>query len=108
METTAQALKIKLQPFRLREPSEFVSAFERMEQAHVEAVETGDDPLSVGNVGAIVVLAARGRLLSIGPEDSRTGWRHRWATEWTLWQPIATRPASWTGFSRAPIPPIFR
>ena len=69
METTAQALNIKLQPFRLREPSEFVSAFERMEQAHVEAVETGDDPLSVGNVGAIVVLAARGRLLSIGPEE---------------------------------------
>ena len=69
METTAQALNIKLQPFRLREPSELVSAFERMEQAHVEAVETGDDPLSVGNVGAIVVLAARGRLLSIGPEE---------------------------------------
>ena len=69
METAAQALNIKLQPFRLREPSELVSAFERMEQAHAEAVETGDDPLSVGNVGAIVALAARGRLLSIGPED---------------------------------------
>jgi putative tryptophan/tyrosine transport system substrate-binding protein len=69
METAAQALNITLQPFRLREPSELVSAFERMEQAHAEAVETGDDPLSVGNVGAIVALAARGRLLSIGPED---------------------------------------
>jgi ABC-type uncharacterized transport system substrate-binding protein len=69
METAAQALNIKLQPFRLREPSELVSAFERMEQTRAEAVETGDDPLSVGNVGAIVALAARGRLLSIGPED---------------------------------------
>jgi len=69
MEKAAQALNIKLQPFRLREPSELVSAFERMEQTHVEAVETGDDPLSFGNVGAIVALAARGRLLSIGPED---------------------------------------
>src|SRR5262245_9172356 len=69
MEKAAQALNIKLQPFRLREPSELVSAFERMEQMHAEAVETGDDPLSVGNVGAIVALAARGRLLSIGPED---------------------------------------
>jgi ABC-type uncharacterized transport system substrate-binding protein len=69
MEKAAQALNIKLQPFRLREPSELVSAFERMEQTHAEAVETGDDPLSVGNVGAIVALAARGRLLSIGPED---------------------------------------
>ncbi len=69
METTAHSLNIELQPFRLRGPSELVSAFETMEQAHVEAVETGDDPLSVGNVGAIVALAARGRLLSIGPED---------------------------------------
>jgi putative ABC transport system substrate-binding protein len=69
METAAQTLNIKLQAFRLREPSELVSAFERMEQTHAEAVETGDDPLSIGNVGAIVALASRGRLLSIGPED---------------------------------------
>jgi len=69
METAARSLEVKLHPFRLREPSELVSAFEKMEQAHVEAVETGEDPLSVGNVGAIVALAARGRLLSIGPDD---------------------------------------
>ena len=69
MEKVAQALNIKLQPFRLREPRELVSAFEKMEQAHAEAVETGDDPLSIGNVGAIVALAARGRLLLIGPEE---------------------------------------
>ncbi len=69
METAAQALNINLQAFRLREPSELVSAFEKMEQMRAEAVETGDDPLSIGNVGAIVALAARGRLLSIGPED---------------------------------------
>ena len=69
MEKAAQALNVKLQPFRLREPSELVSAFEKMEQTHVEAVETGDDPLALGNVGAITALAARARLLSIGPED---------------------------------------
>jgi putative ABC transport system substrate-binding protein len=69
METVAHQLNIKLQPFRLREPSELVSAFEKMEQTHAEAVETGDDPLALGNVGAIVALAARGRLLSIGPEE---------------------------------------
>jgi putative ABC transport system substrate-binding protein len=69
MEPTARSLNIKLIPFRFREPSEFVSAFERMEQARVEAVETGDDPLSNLNAGAIVALAARGRLLSIGSED---------------------------------------
>jgi putative tryptophan/tyrosine transport system substrate-binding protein len=69
MEKAAQALNIKLQPFRLREPGELVNAFETMEQTRVEAVETGDDPLSVGNAGAIVALAARARLLSIGPEE---------------------------------------
>jgi putative ABC transport system substrate-binding protein len=46
-----------------------VSAFEKMEQTHAEAVETGDDPLALGNVGAIAALAARARLLSIGPEE---------------------------------------
>src|SRR5262249_60904993 len=69
METTARSLNIKLLPFRVREPSDFVSTFERMEQARVEAVETGDDPLSALNAGAIVALAARARLLSIGPEE---------------------------------------
>ena len=69
IETAAQLLNIGLQPFRLREPSEFVSAFESMEQARVGAVETGDDLLFVTNVGAIVALAARARLPSIGPAD---------------------------------------
>jgi putative ABC transport system substrate-binding protein len=74
MENAAQALNIKLQPFRLREPSELVSAFEKMEQTNVEAVETGDEPLVIANVGAIVALASRARFLSIGPEDvSRAG-----------------------------------
>src|SRR5262245_27567423 len=70
MEATARSLHINLLPFRLRGPSEFVSAFEKMEQARVEAVETGDDPLSTSlNAGAIAALAARGRLLSAGSED---------------------------------------
>jgi ABC-type uncharacterized transport system substrate-binding protein len=69
METTAQSLNVELLPFRLRTPSELVSAFESMEQAHVEAVETGEDPLAMGNVGAIVALAARGRLITIGPQE---------------------------------------
>jgi putative ABC transport system substrate-binding protein len=69
IESTAQSLSIRVQPFQLREPSEFVSAFESMEQAHMEAVETGDDLLFLSNVGAIVALAARARLTSIGPAD---------------------------------------
>jgi putative ABC transport system substrate-binding protein len=69
MEATARSLNVKLQPFRLRERSELVSAFEKMEQIHVEAIETGDDPLSTLNAGAIAALAARGRFLSAGSED---------------------------------------
>jgi putative ABC transport system substrate-binding protein len=69
METTAQSLNVKLLPFRLRTPSELVSAFESMEQAQVEAVETGEEPLYMGNVGAIVALAARGRLITIGAQE---------------------------------------
>jgi putative ABC transport system substrate-binding protein len=67
METTAQALKVKLQPFHLRRPSEFVGAFEAMEQAHAEAIEIGDDPVSNSNLGTIAALAIRGKLLSVGP-----------------------------------------
>jgi putative ABC transport system substrate-binding protein len=69
MEVTARSLNVKLQPFQLRGPSEFVNAFEKMEQAHAEAVETGDDPLVTGNIGAITALAMRGRIVTIGPED---------------------------------------
>ena len=69
MEATARSLNIKLQPFWLRGSSELVGAFESMEKARVEAVETGDDPLSTGHAEMIAALAARERLLSIGPED---------------------------------------
>jgi putative tryptophan/tyrosine transport system substrate-binding protein len=69
MEVAAKSLNVSLQPFRLRVPSEFVSAFESMEQEGVEAVETGDEAVFVGNVGAIAALATRGRLLSIGPSE---------------------------------------
>jgi putative tryptophan/tyrosine transport system substrate-binding protein len=72
-------------------PAAIGPEFQAMETAarsleHVEAVETGDDPLSVGNVGAIVALAARGRLLSIGPEDVPRAGAHQLArlpqSEW--------------------------
>jgi putative tryptophan/tyrosine transport system substrate-binding protein len=69
MEVAAKSLKVRLQPFRLRAPSEFVNAFESMEQEGVEAVETGDEAVFVGNAGAIAALATRGRLLSIGPSE---------------------------------------
>ena len=69
METTAQSLKVKLQPFRLRGPSEFVGAFEAMEQANLEAIEIGDDPVTNSHLGTIAALAIRGKLLSVGPME---------------------------------------
>src|SRR5262249_45728838 len=49
--------------------SEFVSAFEKMERARADAIETGDGPLASSNAGAIAALATRARLLSIGPTE---------------------------------------
>ena len=107
METAAQALNIKLQPFRLRDPSELVSAFEKMEQTHTEAVETGDDPLALGNVGAIAALAARARLLSIGPEEvPRAGGILGYGADIVA---VFRRAAFFVDkILKAPIPPIFR
>src|SRR5262245_64773432 len=45
METTAQSLGIRLQPFRLRGPNEIVDAFEAVERGDAKAVETGDGGL---------------------------------------------------------------
>jgi putative ABC transport system substrate-binding protein len=69
METAAKSLTIALQPFRLRAMSELISAFGEMEQSHMEAIETGDDQMPLGNIGAVTALAARARLPTIGPED---------------------------------------
>jgi putative tryptophan/tyrosine transport system substrate-binding protein len=69
MERTAQSLNVHLQSFRLQ-PRDLVGAFEQMEERHAQAVETGDDPVftaDAGAIAAIAALAARGRLLSIGP-----------------------------------------
>src|SRR5262249_38939764 len=67
MEMAAQSLNVRLQSFWLRPSDDLVGAFEQMEKQHVEAIEIGDDPLDLPNVGAIAALATRGRLLSIGP-----------------------------------------
>jgi putative ABC transport system substrate-binding protein len=69
IELAAQSLNVKLQRFRVGGPSDLVSAFEKMEEGHVEAVETGDDLVIVTNLGAVAALATRGRLLSVGPKE---------------------------------------
>ena len=69
METTAQSLKVELEQFPVRGPSEFESAFDRMEQRHILAVATGDDSMLVANLGAIAALATRRRLVSVGSKE---------------------------------------
>jgi putative ABC transport system substrate-binding protein len=53
----------------VRGPNEFESAFEKMAQGHVEAVEITDDGNILANSGAIAALATKWRLLSIGGEE---------------------------------------
>jgi putative tryptophan/tyrosine transport system substrate-binding protein len=65
----AQSLKVELQQFPIRGPSEFESAFERMESAHVEAFEVDEDAVFNAHARAIVELATNGRLLSIGSKE---------------------------------------
>jgi putative ABC transport system substrate-binding protein len=69
METAAKSLGIVLRPFRLRAMSDLIDAFGDMEQSKVDAIETGDDQMPLGNIGALTALAAKARLLTIGPED---------------------------------------
>jgi putative ABC transport system substrate-binding protein len=69
MEIAAQSLKVELQQSVVRGPNEFDSAFEKMAQGHVEAVEITDDGNLLANIGAIAALATKWRLLSIGGEE---------------------------------------
>jgi putative ABC transport system substrate-binding protein len=69
MEATAKSLRLELQQFPVRGPGEFDSAFAAMAKRRVDAVVFIDDAMLVANVGAIAKLAAKLRLLSVGPSD---------------------------------------
>jgi putative ABC transport system substrate-binding protein len=69
IEIAAQYLKLELQQFSARGPNEFESAFERMERGRIEAVEVDEDAMFNANIGAVAVLAAKRRLLSIGNKE---------------------------------------
>jgi putative ABC transport system substrate-binding protein len=69
MEATAQSLKVELQQFPVRGPSEFVNAFERMEQGGILAVDIDDDVMLTANIGAIAGLATKVRLVSVGNKE---------------------------------------
>jgi putative ABC transport system substrate-binding protein len=74
MEITAKALKMELQQFPVRGPSEFETAFERMAQGHVEAVAISEDAVLIANAPAIAALMTKRRLLSVGNNEiARSG-----------------------------------
>jgi len=66
MESTARSLKVELQRFEARQPSEFENAFSRMAKSRVDGVVVTDDPLFNANAMTIADLATKKRLPSAG------------------------------------------
>ena len=69
MQAAAKSLKVELRPFRLRSPGELESALEQIEKMRLEAIETGDDQIALGNIGVLTARAAKAQLVTIGPEE---------------------------------------
>jgi ABC-type uncharacterized transport system substrate-binding protein len=66
MALTATSLKLELQPFEARSPSEFESAFDALAKRRVDALVIIDDPILIANAGGLASLAAKSRLPSAG------------------------------------------
>jgi ABC-type uncharacterized transport system substrate-binding protein len=66
MESTARSLKVELENFEARGPSEFESAFSRIAKSRVDAVVVPSDAVFNYNVAALADLAAKTRLPSAG------------------------------------------
>ncbi len=66
MEMTAQALKVGLQPFEARGPSDFESTFAAIADKRIGAVVITDNPYFIGNAKMLAAIAAKQRLASIG------------------------------------------
>ena len=74
LEMTAKALKVGLQPFEARGPSDFERAFTTMVNQHIGAAVIHEDTMLNANVKAIAHLAAMHRLPSCGfPEFAVAG-----------------------------------
>jgi putative ABC transport system substrate-binding protein len=69
VQTAAQSLKVELQQFQTRGPSEFEHTFERMVQASMAAIVIDDDAMLNAHIGMIATLAIRRRLISVGNKD---------------------------------------
>jgi putative ABC transport system substrate-binding protein len=66
MQVTAKALKVELQPFEARGPSDFESAFAAIADKKIGGVVISDHPIFVGNAKMLAAIAAKQRLASIG------------------------------------------
>jgi putative tryptophan/tyrosine transport system substrate-binding protein len=66
MGSTARSLKVELEKFEARGPSEFESAFSRIAKSRVDAVVVPSDVVFNYNVAALADLAAKKRLPSAG------------------------------------------
>jgi putative ABC transport system substrate-binding protein len=69
LRAAAQELKLQLQPFKVRAPSEFGSSFSAMRKARVDAVVISQDTLFRAHDKEIAALAATQRLPSVGTKE---------------------------------------
>ena len=65
----ATQLKVGLERFEVRGPSEFESAFSAMAKRRVDAVVVFDDPMLIANRKAVADLAAKQRIASVGQKE---------------------------------------
>jgi ABC-type uncharacterized transport system substrate-binding protein len=73
MERTANSINLELEPFQVRSPTEFESAFLAWDAKHVNAVTVIEDAMLIVNSKAIVELVTKRRLPAIGFKEIAEG-----------------------------------
>jgi putative ABC transport system substrate-binding protein len=73
MERTAKSINLELEPFQVRSPNEFESAFLAWDTKHVNAMTVIEDAMLIANSKAIVELATKRRLPSIAFKEIAEG-----------------------------------
>jgi putative tryptophan/tyrosine transport system substrate-binding protein len=73
MERTAKSINLELEPFQVRLPSEFESAFFAWDMKHVNAMTVIEDAMLITNRSAIVECVTKRRLPSIGFKEIAHG-----------------------------------
>jgi hypothetical protein len=107
MGSTAQALNVAIQPIEVGEPGEFDGALSAWVGRQADGFVMQDHGFFLANVDAIAALAARHRLLSIGPlELPASGGLFGYGVKFSDF--FGAPPISWTRLSTAQNPAIFR